>query len=450
MAATVTLSKETLQLVPGESGGCELGITNTGRLVDQFTITLVGVEQDWVTIEPRTLNLMPGATGAVTLTFAPPRSSDVVAGRHTYGVVVRSREDPDASVVEESSVEVMAFQQIVTELVPEKRRTSRRTTFRLAVDNLGNSETAVEISLRDPDNELWLETDRPRLTTAPGTATIVKVRAAPNRRFWRGQPRLLPFEVVTVPADGEPVKTGGMVQQEQLLPKWLLPAVAALTVLVIAAIATWYALLKPAVVSVATEQTEQQVARAENAASQASGAADKATAAATVAERAAGIGPSPAPGEGSTSPSPPGSGAGTPSGKPSGGVTPSGKPSGAATTPVPTGPVPLSFRVATGARLVTDGSFQEFSYQAPPKKTVKISDLVLQNPRGDSGVLRILIGKDILLETGLGNFRDLDYHYLEPLFASAGKPIVVAVNCTAPGTGSDRCTPSVTFSGQLS
>jgi hypothetical protein len=439
MAATVSLSSESLEVVPGETGRCELAITNTGRLVDQFSISLVGEAADWVTIEPPVVNLMPAASATAAVVFAPPRSAEVTAGKHAFGVRVGSREEPAASVVEEGSVEVAVFQEVVAELVPAKRRARRRAKFRLAVDNLGNSPTPIEITLRDPDDELRLETDQPFVTTAPGTATIIKIRAVPHRRFLRGQPRSLPFQVV---ASGgpEPVELGGIVQQEQLIPKWLLPALAACAVLVVAAVAAWFALLKPAVVSTATEQSQQQVAKAESAASRATVAAEQAGAAATVARQAAGLESSPTPKPGGNDRN------AKPTAKPSATPAPSGKASG---TPAPNGPV--SFRVATTAKVVTDGSFTDFSYSAPDKRSsVDIADLVLQNPRGDSGILRISIGRDIVLETGLANFRDLDYHYLEPLHANPGQPVVVSVNCTTPGTGSDRCTPSVSFSGKLS
>jgi hypothetical protein len=365
---------------------------------------------------------------------------------------VVSREDPDASVVAEGAVEVAPYRDIVTELVPAKRRARRRATFRLAVDNLGNTETEVRIGLLDPDDELVLQTRHPVILTDPGTATVVKLSAAPQRRFWRGQPKMLPFEVVATPTEAEPVQTTGVVQQEQLMPKWLLPALAAAVVLAVALVAAWYALLKPAVQSVATEQTQQEVARAETAASKASTAADQATAAATAAQQAAGISPSPTPGTGDGGSKPTGGPAGRPTSKPTLGPG-SGTPSstarpGPATTP-PAGPAPVSFRIASSAKPVTDGSFQSFTYTAPPKKTVRITDLVLQNPRGDNGILRIMIGQNVLLETGLANFRDLDYHYLQALTATPGQAVAVAVNCTAPGPGFDRCTPSVSFSGQL-
>lgn len=447
MAATVTLSTSSLAVVPGETGSCEIDITNTGRLVDQFAISLVGADGSWATVEPATVNLMPGTTGTASVTFAPPKSAEVSAGEHEFGVRVRSREDPDDSVVTEGTVEVATYRQVMTELVPGKRRARRRAKYRLAVDNLGNSPAEVAIGLRDLDDELRLTAAHPTITAAPGTATIVKLTAAPHRRFWRGQPKMLAFEVIASPVDDEPISTTGVVQQEQLMPKWLLPALAAAAVLVVAAVGAWYALLKPAVRSVATEQTQQQVARAESAASKAGTAADKATAAATAAERAAGITPTPSAGSGvGAAKSTPGV---TPSVAPKPGTTPGAGTAKPTATPAATGPAPLSFRIATDAKAVTNGSFQAFTYAAPPKKTVRISDLVLQNPRGDTGILRILIGKNVVLETGLANFRDLDYHYLQALTAPPGQLVGVSVNCTAPATGFDRCTPSVSFSGQL-
>ena len=86
------------------------------------------------------------------------------------------------------------------------------------------------------------------------------------------------------------------------------------------------------------------------------------------------------------------------------------------------------------------------------KKTLVITDLVLQNPRGDAGTLRLLRDangkKNILLEVGLGNFRDLDHHWLQAWRFQPGEKVVLAVRCQNPG---DRghCTQSVSFSGRI-
>ncbi len=45
---------------------------------------------------------------------------------------------------------------------------------------------------------------------------------------------------------------------------------------------------------------------------------------------------------------------------------------------------------------------------------------------------------------GLGNFRDLDYHFVAPIVFTAGQKLVLAADCTSPG-----CTPGAYFAGFL-
>jgi hypothetical protein len=113
---------------------------------------------------------------------------------------------------------------------------------------------------------------------------------------------------------------------------------------------------------------------------------------------------------------------------------------------------PTDFRVAADANIDSNvNRFAEFPYTAPdPGKTLVITDLVLQNPRGDTGTLRLLRDsggtKSVLLEVGLANFRDLDHHWLQPWRFAPGEKIVLAISCQNPA---GRCTPSVSFSGRV-
>ncbi len=431
MASTVSFTGDAPAVAPGETMTCAVSIANTGDLVDRFTFTVVGETAAWTSVEPESVNLMPGTSAVVTVTFAPPRSPEAMAGEHHFGLRSESREDPESSIVEEAVLTVEPFTEIVTELIPAKRQARRKAKYRLAIDNLGNTTTVVEILPEDPDGDLLLHADPALVRTEPGTATFVTIKAAPRKRFLRGQTRILPFQVIATPVDEEPHTEEAVLQQEQLIPKWLLPALLALVALVGAAIAFWFAVLKPAVVSVATEQAQKQVERAESAASRADDSAKAADAAASTAQAVSG-----------------GTSAGQSGAKP---PTSPPQPSGAARPgTAESGKNPVSFRVQTNSAPVTDGSFKEFTYRVPDGKTLDIGDLVLQNPRGDTGILRIALGADVVLETGLANFRDLDYHYLDPLHAVPGTSVIVSVNCATPGPGAARCTPSVSFSGKLS
>ncbi|MGK4591777.1 COG1470 family protein [Amycolatopsis sp. w19] len=438
MGATATLSEAGLVAEPGQEISCSVTVRNAGRVVDQFAIEVVGDPGAWATAEPATVNLMPGEAGTVVVRFAPPRSSDVRAGVIPFGVRVFSSEDPAGSVVEEGSIQLGAFTEVTAEVVPAKVEAGSKADFEVAVDNRGNHPVAVELSALDPEDELDFQLERNRADLAPGTAAFVRLRARPRKRFLRGQPVRHRFQVFVVADDAEPLKTEGTMVQRQLLPKWLLPALAALLVLLLALVTLWFTVLRPAVKSAAREAAQEQNQEVIKAAQDAGGAAGEAKKDADQAKqnsedamKAVGLTPPP---DGA----PPGPRA-------SNGVpNPAGNANG----------TPTDFRVAADAAVDSNvNRFAEFPYAVPDAaKTLVVTDLILQNPRGDNGTLRLLRDsggtKTVLLEVGLANFRDLDHHWLQAWRFAPGEKIVLAVSCQTPGGGS-RCTPSVSFSGRI-
>jgi hypothetical protein len=95
--------------------------------------------------------------------------------------------------------------------------------------------------------------------------------------------------------------------------------------------------------------------------------------------------------------------------------------------------------------------FTDFAFTPPADKTLLITDIVLQNPRGDAGTVRVVRDangtRSVLLEVGLANFRDLDRHYVEPLRFKPGERVVVQVSCQNPD-GRGNCRPAVSFAGR--
>jgi type II secretory pathway pseudopilin PulG len=435
MGATATLSATVLVAEPGQEAVCAVNIRNAGRVVDQFTIDVVGDAGAWAVAEPPVVNVIPGETATVNVRFAPPRSSDVMAGQVPFGIRVSSSEDPAGSVVEEGTVDVLPFTDVTGEMVPAKVETASKANFEVAVDNRGNHPVAVGLRPFDPEDDLEFRLERTELELGQGTAAFVRLRVKPRRRFLRGQPQRHPFRVL-VAADGlEPFPVEGTLVQRQLLPKWLLPLLAALLVLALAIVVLWFTVLKPAVNSAAREAAVAQNQEIIQAAQQAGGAAgeakkdaDQAKQNSEKAMQAAGLDPA----------------------NPAGGPTNQVKPvSGAAATGDP-----IDFRVAADTAIVADPKkFAEFPYtMTDPQKTLVITDLVFQNPRGDTGTVRLLRSaangqKSVLLEVGLANFRDLDHHWLQAWRFLPGEKIVLAVSCQNPGDHGN-CTPSVSFSGR--
>ncbi|PSL53135.1 hypothetical protein B0I31_110228 [Saccharothrix carnea] len=432
MGATATLSATGLAVAPGEDVTCTVVVRNTGDLVDEFTVDVVGDAAGWATAEPASVNLVPQASASVVVRFAPPRAAEVAAGPVPFGVRVTSREDPYGSVVEEGVVEVGAFTDLSAELVPAKVEAGARGRFEVAVDNVGNHPVAVRLSPTDPDGELEFKLDRTDLVLTPGTAAFVKLVAKPRDTFLRGPSQPRPFRVEVVPSSGPPLAAAGTLVQRQLLPKWLLPALIALLALAVVLAALWFTVLRPAVKSAAREAAAQQVQEVKTAVDEAQAGAGQAQEQAKEAEvkseeamKAAGLDPE----------APPGS-------------PPTAKPGDPAAEPGE----PTDFRVAADAAIVANPDvFTDFAFTPPADKTLLITDIVLQNPRGDTGTVRVLRDangtRGVLLEVGLANFRDLDRHYVQPLRFKPGERVIVQVSCQNPAA-KGNCKPSVSFAGR--
>ncbi|MGH2375989.1 MAG: hypothetical protein ACRDIC_21280 [bacterium] len=435
------LSDTELFVEPGGNTVCEIQLGNTGDVVDQFAIEVIGATADWATVEPPLVNLLPGDEETIRVTFRPPRNSDVLAGVIPFAIRVKSREDPHGSRVDEGEIEVGPFVEIATELIPAKKRGRRRAKFRLAIDNLANHDVGVSITPIAQDDECEVRVRQQTVTIAPGTASFIQTAVIPHKKFFRGEPKSHEFQLVVRPVDEEhadkAAAADGVMVQERLIPKLVftafLIALAGLAVLV----ALWFTLLKPTVESAARGQAKKEVENASTAAARANEAADKADQAAEQAVEAA----QPTAGNGAGADQNGQAGAGSDGATGTGPGT-NGAGSGASGT--------TTFRIETKALPSNDGSFETFAFVTPDDQTLEIVDVVLQNPRGDSGFMRIAVGDQVVLEVGLANFRDLDYHYIVPLKVGANQPLRVLVNCTTPGINTPQCTPSASFSGRLS
>jgi hypothetical protein len=425
MGASANLTAPAVAVAPGEEATTELRVRNNGAIVDQIVLDVLGDAAAFTTIEPSVLNLFPGAEGTATIRFSPPRASKTPAGMVAYGVRVWSREDPEGSTVEEGQLDLGGFIDTTAELMPRTSRGRRQGRHELAVDNRGNQTLQATVSVVDPDDLITARVEPATLVVPPGTAVFQQVVVRPRRRFLRGQSKTIPFQVIVSGEGQPPVAADGAMVQEQVLPRWLLPAALIALAALVAAFVLWQTLLKPKIESAARDAADEQtqdVADQAEAAQEAAEAAQQS--AATAAEAAAGGGGAPAP---------------APSPAPGGGLGPVNAPAGSA---------PVDFRL-TGPFDPSD-SFESpgsATFDVPDGQTLQITDIVFQNPGADTGRLRVLRDDTVLFEIGLANFRDYDYHFVTPLEFTADQDVAISVQCVSGGTPGTACTPAASFTG---
>ncbi|NJD28503.1 MAG: hypothetical protein FIA92_09420 [Chloroflexi bacterium] len=403
MGASASLEPRTLAVEPGGEATVALTVRNNGSVVDQFTIEVLGDAGAWATAEPPSLSLFPGAQETTRITFRPPRAPSTAAGPMRFGAMVRSKEDPDGSTVEEGMLDVGGFLAPAAELVPRTSHGSRTGRHEIALDNRGNLPLQVALQGVDPDRLVRFDFDPPALSVEPGAAGFAKLLVKPVRTFWRGPAKTRPFQVAVQPdAPGStPLVVDGSYLQESILPWWFLRALLALAALLIGAILFWVLFLQPQI---------------------------KATAADTLEEF--GFTPRPTASRG-------------------------GEESGPPPTPAPSDALNVT-PPPEGGQTQVDGRLDTVTNAVGPTAgTLSITDLVFSNPTGASGELtlerRTPSGTTPLLVLRLENFRDLDLHFVTPITVRTGETIALVAACTPPAGPAPpaACTPAVFYSGYV-
>ncbi|MEU9130812.1 putative Ig domain-containing protein [Kitasatospora sp. NPDC048540] len=279
MGVSVTFEdgSDAVEVVPGEETACVLRVENTGMVVDQILLDVLGEAAQWASVEPARANLLPGAFERIRVTFRPPRAASLTPGELRFGLRAMSKEDPDGSCIEEGTVHVGEFGELGAQLVPKSSTGRRAARFKLVVENRGNRPERLRIETLDPDVKLGFRTRPAVFVARPGTATFVRVKTVPRKTFLRGPNRTLPFEVHAVPEQGQTTKTEGVMLEKQTLPEWLLPALAISIVAAGLLFALWINVLRPVVHSAATAASAAAHAQdaADSAQSAAAGAGDK-------------------------------------------------------------------------------------------------------------------------------------------------------------------------------
>lgn len=236
MAGSVVINPASVPVVPGEMAVTTVRIRNTGTVVDQFAVSLVGQPAAWTTVIPAMISLFPGAEGTVDLHVAPPRAPGVGFGPVPFGVRVVASEDADLTIVEEGEVDLRPFVDVGAKLTPRTTESKRKSHHQVIVDNRGNAAVEAEIEAGDPDEHLAFEV-RPRVVSVEGGQTArVSVNVAARSGFARGQVKHRPFQVSVNLGGGQPpiVLDGAMVQKPTM-PKFIVPLVTAIILVAVMA-----------------------------------------------------------------------------------------------------------------------------------------------------------------------------------------------------------------------
>ena len=417
MTAVLSIQEaDALRVEPGQSVSCKLSLANTGSIVEQFTIMILGETAEWTRSDPPVISLFPGAQQTTTLTFSPPRLHTTPAGEIPFAVKVIPSNEPEESVTEEGTITVGSFSDVGAELLPRVATGRMAARQKLAVDSRGNVPVPVAVSAVDAADAVKFRIRPSALTTAPGEARFIKIRVKPKQRFWKGPPQQKPYKVQVAPEGEKPLVLDGGLSQRAVLPKWVyaLVGIAAMLVLL------WFLLVRPIVRSTAINSTKpelaSQAAATKNLSSKLS--ATQSSVAANAAAVAA-LSGQPVPTTTTTTT-----------------TVPAAPPT---TVPPPvTGPYDGHLEV-----IAAPGSTAMSSTGLIAKSTtLDVSDLILQNVSGSAGtarVERVLSTGAVqdLLEVNLGTLTNQEFTFTSPMQFTHDEQLRLRVDCQGNQTACD-------------
>lgn len=170
-------------------------VTNALHLVDAYSVRVLGVDPDWVTVDQERLQLFPGTVGEFQVRVDLP--DDFPSGRRTLTVQVLSDLAPTKPTLLTLILDIDAQARVSMIVDPVLAVAGSKAQFAITVTNEGNSPARVELACDDPENNSISTFDRPVLELGPGEQRSTTMRLK-GKRPWFGQPvaRILTLSLI--------------------------------------------------------------------------------------------------------------------------------------------------------------------------------------------------------------------------------------------------------------
>ncbi|MFN8375279.1 MAG: protein kinase [Anaerolineae bacterium] len=208
-------------------------VFNQGSVVDHFSAEVRGLPQDWYTLPPEAVQLLPSQRNNLLISLHPPRHSRSTAGVHPYDILIRSRNAPNEYVTRPGKLQIEPFYGLETAVYPKRLR--QLGAFDVSVTNSGNTQENYSVNASDPEQSLEMVVDRPQVQVPPGQTEKVLVRVRPRMRPLVGTSKTIPVSMAikSLRAEGEQQSQTAEFVNGPLLPTWLISGASLLFTLCI-------------------------------------------------------------------------------------------------------------------------------------------------------------------------------------------------------------------------
>jgi beta-lactam-binding protein with PASTA domain len=195
-----------LSVDPGGRTRLYAKIRNASGIVDNYTLSVVGINDEWVTVMPNPVYLVPfGSAGnyeqEVTIELHPPRAPEAISKIYELQVVAQSAAHNREAAVAPFVLGIQPYEDYEPKLKPEKATGRRRAYYDVTVKNKANAPVKVALGIKDPEDLLVGEFPVRQVEVPAGEALTTKFAVKPPRQIWIGRAIEHRFEVLAKTGD---------------------------------------------------------------------------------------------------------------------------------------------------------------------------------------------------------------------------------------------------------
>jgi beta-lactam-binding protein with PASTA domain len=189
---------------PGQREQVLAMVRNQSGIVDNYDLRIDGLPDDWYSIYPATVYLVPFGSGGtyeqeVEIHLHPPRGPEAEARMWDLRVVAHSKASGGVEAASAPlALHIAPYIETVTALRPQRKSGRRKADFNVSVTNKANAPVLVALEGQDQDGMLGFGFNRPPQEIPPGATVTSKMRVKPPKKIWIGRAVDHRFEVVTV------------------------------------------------------------------------------------------------------------------------------------------------------------------------------------------------------------------------------------------------------------
>jgi beta-lactam-binding protein with PASTA domain len=191
---------------PGQRERVLALIRNQSGIVDNYDIRVEGMPQDWWSVYPGTVYLVPFGSGGtyeqeVEIHLHPPRGPEAEAKVWELKVVADSKAMQTVAATAPLALHIQPYIETTTTLRPQRRKGRRKATYDITVANKANAPVLIALEGEDEDAELRFGFNRPPSEIPAGAAVVSQMQVRPPKQIWLGRGRDWRLEVKTITGD---------------------------------------------------------------------------------------------------------------------------------------------------------------------------------------------------------------------------------------------------------